>query len=633
MNRSRFLVLLAVILIPFMGIAQEVTSPLGSNPVLMMKKEKGAHYTYKRAALTLPFFDDFSDYTGYPDSSRWTDKYTYVNNHFPISPVSVGVVTFDGVGPIGIPYDTLTTSTLFSFSADTLTSQKINLAFTEADSVYFSFFYQAQGRGDKPDIDDSLILEFHDPLKPYTEWSMIWSVKGFNAGQKTDTLFRPVIVKVDTAFLKNDFQFRFRNKATLSGNVDHWHVDYVYLNKQRNRADTLFNDVAFVYYPSSMLKGYQAMPYKQYKSTNMADSLTNYIKNNHPVANNTSYNYNVKDAVGTVLNPSNLGSGNIDPFSIPAGYSNCTSPTPCRYLLRPPVNYTFPDPLTAPTVYTIEHIIKPSSDFKAQNDTIRRKQIFGNYYAYDDGTAELAYGLNKLGAKLGYKFSLNYPDSIRAVDMYFNWMPNGSVNSVNQRQFRITIWDDAGGKPGNIVFQDSIVTPAYMFDYYKDWGLMSNVFFRYKLTSPQFLSGTFYVGWVQYTGDLLNIGLDLHNNAMSNTFYNINGTWNSSVIKGAIMIRPVFGDANELAGIQDAFSSDEVLVYPNPAKETITIRFSSNDKRIEEVILYDVSGKIIVNNKMSDSVLDVHTLDPGIYFMLIKDNQFNTIVKKIIISR
>ena len=45
-----------------------------------------------------------------------------------------------------------------------------------------------------------------------------------------------------------------------------------------------------------------------------------------------------------------------------------------------------------------------------ENDTIIHHQIFENYYAYDDGSAEAAYGLVGQGAELAFRFVL--PDGI-----------------------------------------------------------------------------------------------------------------------------------------------------------------------------------------------------------------------------
>ena len=50
---------------------------------------------------------------------------------------------------------------------------------------------------------------------------------------------------IDNNYLVDSFQFRFRNYATLSGNLDHWHIDYIRLSTHRHIHDTIVSDIAF----------------------------------------------------------------------------------------------------------------------------------------------------------------------------------------------------------------------------------------------------------------------------------------------------------------------------------------------------------------------------------------------------
>ena len=110
-----------------------------------------------KATLTLPFLDDFSQHTHYPNQNIWKDFYTYVNASFPIDPPTYGVATFDGLDSTGYPYN-FTNPTAYGI-ADYLTSESIDLT-SPIDSVFLSFYYQPQGNGNKPEAKDSLRLEF-----------------------------------------------------------------------------------------------------------------------------------------------------------------------------------------------------------------------------------------------------------------------------------------------------------------------------------------------------------------------------------------------------------------------------------------------------------------------------------------
>src|SRR5687767_4952438 len=133
--------------------AQENVFPFTANPVLIKEwqKKSESNSVLRSVSLAdtiqnLPFRDDFSDYTGYPDTSLWIDDNVFVNRDLPVAPVTLGVATFDGVSRTGLPYDTVLTSFGTSRKCDSLTSKYIDLQYTAADSVYFSFFYQAMGR-------------------------------------------------------------------------------------------------------------------------------------------------------------------------------------------------------------------------------------------------------------------------------------------------------------------------------------------------------------------------------------------------------------------------------------------------------------------------------------------------------
>lgn len=113
----------------------------------------------------LPFFDDFSTSRVYPNPQNWMNDDVYINSSFPIFSTNVNAATFDILNRYGEVY--LNASSV-SFIADYLNSVRIRLdsvfdaeprKLTAADSVYLSFSYQPQGRGDAPESSDSLVLE------------------------------------------------------------------------------------------------------------------------------------------------------------------------------------------------------------------------------------------------------------------------------------------------------------------------------------------------------------------------------------------------------------------------------------------------------------------------------------------
>jgi len=90
--------------------AQEKLTGLSVNPVLIQYNKthrKTIHLKSKATpdTLTLPFFDDFSSTRVVPDQNRWTDKNVFINTEYPVSPVSIGVATFDAIDNTGALYE------------------------------------------------------------------------------------------------------------------------------------------------------------------------------------------------------------------------------------------------------------------------------------------------------------------------------------------------------------------------------------------------------------------------------------------------------------------------------------------------------------------------------------------------
>ena len=94
------------------------------------------------------------------------------------------------------------------------------------------------------------------------------------------------------------------------------------------------------------------------------------------------------------------------------------------------------------------------------------------------------------------------------------------------------------------------------------------------------------------------------------------------------------GFYTHIPGVDEPFTS---RVYPNPAKDQITIEFS-NDFYFEnfELEIIDIRGNIVRSLRMpgngaSRETLDVSFLQPGVYFLNIRRNNFNQIHKITII--
>ncbi len=549
--------------------------------------------------------------------SRWVDNFAYLNSSYPINPPTIGVATLDGLNDKGYPYDF---STAFTYGiADYLTSKPIFLGRDEnnspygiADSVYLSFYYQPQGLGNSPETADSLVLQFWSPID--NQWYSMWRSGGLilDSNFAKDTGFRKVLVPVkNNKFFADGFQFRFLNYASLSGSFDHWNIDYVYLEEARFANDTIHDDVAFVEPVLSLLKDYTAIPWKHYAwdvNGFVVDSVLTKQKN---ISNSaklmSNFNLDViynQSIIQTINNPNTPNSFPQVPFTTQFDIGNG--------------GFYF-DTLLNDTCATFElkfrHLTTP--DVCRNNDTISFIQEFSDYYAYDDGTAEAAYGVQGVGGinpKIASKFELLNGDSIKGVNIHFS----PSANDRSSTLIIMTIWEEgSGGKPGAILHEDiSFSTPKY--------NLGTNGFFKYQFDSVVYIpSGTYFVGWQQTTIDVINVGYDLNINNDANTYYNSNGTWSQSGFGGTMMIRPTFVyDKDYIIGIDESLSNNDFSVYPNPTQDYFYLK--GNTATPLTFQLMDVNGKILQQGIYQDGI-NIEGYENGLYMLRLTNQDSKSI--------
>lgn len=609
-----------------------VESPLSINPVLLKHADHSKSLSGFRSAsindtIALDpikgILDDFSYDGPFPDTSIWLDNTVFINRGYGKAPITIGLATFDGLDPEGYPYNFVVSNTS-SISADSLTSKPIDLNYPLGDSVYLSFFCQPQGMGEKPETADSLVLEFK---APGGSWKHIWDQSGSTLAANDSSWTRVMIPIKDPSYLTKGFQFRFRNYATVSGNLDHWHIDYVYLNRLRNITDTIFSDIAWVYNGTPLLKNYQEMPWKQYVRSELRDSVPNWIRNNYNSLQNINYDYqltndNTQSMIGTFN-----GSVSILAFDSTSTYTDCDIDLGCIDMVH--IDTTlFPASLSAPTQFSLKHFYANTiGDLKAFNDTLNVHQNFTNYFAYDDGTAENAVGINYLNAQLAEKFSLNVGDTIQCIDIYFNPI----INNATLYSFLLHVWNDNGGVPGTAIYTStSVLTPAYEKE-------GQNKFTRYKLEPPLYLNpGIFYIGFTQKTNQFLNVGQDKNTNSQDKIFSKTNVGWDPSPLKGSLLMHPLFGTATDFVGIETIPAPAEraFVVYPIPASDKLFIKSvteNSNQKKSYSII--DLYGREVVNGILNTAEpIDISSLTDGIYFIRILQDGISSTCKFIKIN-
>ena len=584
----------------------------GQQPVHPTRSPNSAAKT--SALDTLPFFDDFSSYTGRPDPNRWMPNGgAWVNRTSTNRPTTIGMVTFDGLFYDGYPYDSNLSQTAYG-EADTLTSIEINLSTYNINSgLFLSFFYQAGGLGDAPDIDDSLVVEFRN-ISSTTGWERVWRTPGALG----DTAFRRVLLPINKLnYLNGTFQFRFINYASLFGDYDHWNVDYIRLDDNRSANDTILNDLYYKQIPSTHLKTYFEMPWDHFIASptkHLTDSLDLVIGNGGIVPVNALYNY--KRTIPQLTPPIVYSSQSFSTLNQAAGTEKVFQANVVRFdssLVA----------INAPFDFVHDYFLQGGNfdlNERTSNNQIRLTNRFRDYFAYDDGSAEYSYGINVARAQLAVRFTLDRPDTLRSVDMFFT-QQNEDVSSET---FILIIWSNLS-TAGELLAVD-FQKPRYAAG--------RNTYVNYDLDSALVLpAGDFYVGWLQEGSKLLNLGVDANRRPGPNQFVNFAGGWQQSLIQGSWMIRPVFGNANSL-GLPKTTESIklELTLYPNPTQSSFSI--AGEVPADASISIYDMQGRKVktfgspnVNNSY-----DAGQLAAGIYTVHIRNTSGATFVSTLSIT-
>ena len=596
--------------------AQEVLLPLQGTAMLPVAKTDGA-------AVGLPFFDDFAA-GAVPSVGLWEPGGATVGNGYGELPPTIGMATLDALGPNGLLYPQAATS---PFPADTLCSRAIYLdGFTPADSLVLSFFYLPGGGsgnlweriGDTPDAGDSLFLDLFRPAD--SSWQNVWGRGGVGIDTlvaHTGTAWQYVAVSIsDPAYFDSSFRFRFRNRCSLensakpgmTGNCDQWNIDYVMLDTARSVVSMpRWRDVAFVSPAPSMLGNYQAMPARQFRAVDQATQLQMTITNLYGSELASHYKYCIVGPDGDTVH---LYDGGFENAPV-EGYQ-----TVAAHAAPPFTGYTFPED-GQQRVYSVVHTVSEGvgGDSHPLNDTVRRTQVFGDYYAYDDGDAENGYGLTSTASRvyLAYRFDLNVEDTLTAVAINFNRTADGENEAI---QFYLTIWQaDDDGHPGTVIYRDTE----------RRRPVVDGRFNTYTLEYPVVVSGSVFVGFEQVGNKFINLGFDRNTQSADRIWYLTSTEWQQSILRGSLLLRPRFGHAATVGIDEVGVESVEWNMWPNPANDLVYIDNLPEGRSVE---IYDLSGRLRL--AATHSPVSTRSLPAGVYLMRVTGS---CTVVKLIISR
>ncbi len=520
------------------------------------------------SALSLPFFDDFSTVKGPgPDLAFWMPgSGVYVNNNLTNNHPSVNIATFDGLDALGKAY-TLTNPMSRNYT-DSLTSRPINLsAKAVKDSVYLSFYWLAKGLGERPDSVDFLKL---DALDRSGNWVEVWKQQG----DVLDEQYKQVLIKLtNQAFFHAGFQFRFSAYGRNTGMYDMWHIDYVYLNANRNVNDKYTLDLTVRNPPTSFLKGYSAMPLIHYridpaKATN--ETLSIDVVNRNNSINKFTYTMLVRDEISKTIYQ-NKPAVSVDIRALEEkNIAIPIAPVSVNGALKKiNLQYKF-------SMSTTDHQNK-MGDLR-RNDSISGRVQLDDYYAFDDGSAEYGVQITQKLGRAAVRYAMAKPEEIAGVRVAY--VPFDT--DVTGQSFVIQLYSEKNGLPDQLIKQQAFAV--------KDVAVR-NGFVEYKFQSAVAVPATFYVGWLQLNDIPITVGLDRNSFENGRVFSSMANSWSvEDAIKGNVMIRPFLGSGGE--GINVGLEPVEVvesIFYPNPSTGIVHWKREG----LKKIDVISVDGKIL----------------------------------------
>ncbi|PZX50968.1 T9SS type A sorting domain-containing protein [Algoriphagus chordae] len=543
---------------------------------------------------TLPFWDDFSQGI---DTLKWTVSGASYTETIGFNAPSIGMILLDGVDANGNPYSV---NQADQGETDYITSKPFDLSSLSDDnseSLYLSFFWQIAGRAELPDESDHLTLQI---LNADGTWVTIWRQLG---GLGIDTeIFTQEIVKILPAWQHAAFQFRFFSEGRQSGPFDSWLLDYIYLNDGRDNTNLDYKDRSLTQTNELRIGDYGAYPFALLKDNQ--DGIWSTIQNefynlenrframeysiairNSSTMNTTAINLNTPfNPVPNALERRSFESRSFEEIPVPKNETN----------LEIISSLTTGDGL----LYEVDFFSKDTTFFPTVNyelnDTVSTSFPILDYFAYDNGSADYAAGINQRSGQLAVKY--NSPEEV--------YIKGISINFTNPRQVNqavdINIWKDLDEEP--IFTREDLITIKEAGQELQYYSLDTNIR----------VEGDFYIGYTQYINDFIHVGLDKVNDTGDKLYYNVVGAWaQNEDVHGSMMIRP---HISLEAPFEDPVAPEQsIRIYPNPVETVLNL-----EGRFSEARVFDSFGREIFLERQVSSkgeIVNFNGQRPGIYVL------------------
>lgn len=589
----RILLLLALLLQGSSGYAQFVEfGPIHRD----FQKETGVfqEQTRQASSASLPFWDDFSKGI---NPSKWLVTGASYTQTIGNSPPSIGMVLFNGVDEKGRQYSLQEKD---QGESDYLSSKTIDLSLiptAKKASLYLSFHWQAGGKAEAPDANDRLSLQIY--LADGT-WQTLWEKRG-GEGLDRNRFFQEII-QIKPEWQHANFQFRFFSNGRQSGPFDAWLLDYIYLNTGRSATDLSYPDRALTIPTALRLNGFGAYPWELLakNQTGKWSTLKSEFQNLENRFKAMEYSMTLRDSSGTTL----LAVNTNTPFNpVPRAlerrsilsrtFTEITLPTGPSDLFAETSLITGDGLLTE--VGPADTIRYTQVDFR-DNDRVSTRFPLRDYFAYDQGVADYAAGINQRSGQLAIAYQTPEPVFLKGISIDFT-----NAKQVNQ-VLDLVVWSDLSKAP--IYSKEVVITE-------KKEG---QALYYFPLESPIAVTGTFYIGFTQFTNEFLHVGLDKSNDAGNRIHYNVGGGWvQNTEVKGALMIRPHVTKEGRAGG--GTMPEASFRIYPNPAVSDVFVEGEFSSLRVVDAYGREIQVPSVRQD--AGEMLNFRDQKPGLYLIYV----------------
>jgi hypothetical protein len=503
--------------------------------------------------IAIPFWDDFS--SAGIDTSLWISS--GVTHSFTVGnlPPSLGVAVFDGISANGSPYAEIPTAQGIT---DQLISKPIDLsaiAASEKETVFLSFYWQAGGKAEIPDVNDQIVLQF---LNNIGDWIDVWNQYG--ALEAEQFYFTQETIQVEEIFQHEAFQFRFQVRGRASGPFDSWLIDYVYLNKNRTSGNQAFFDRTLTQLNSPIYTKYAAVPLFELQAAPdlYLSAIQNEFNNleNRFRAMEYTVEFREKESQEVLLKVNNNTPFNPVPLALER---RRFSSNPITALPLPEeesdwelVSYLSSGDGALFQIVNGDSLFFPEIDLR-KNDTARTAVPLRDYFAYDAGHIDYSAGINQRSGMLAVKYEKTQAAYLKGI----------SINFTNFSQFGsgidVMVWNELDSKP--IYVKEALIPSKENLEEFAYFEIDENIL----------LADVFYIGFTQFTNDFLYVGLDKTRDNGAEIYYNVAGSWQQNeFVAGSLMMRPHLSKTPPIKETGAEAQSD-LLLYPNPTSDFLRI--------------------------------------------------------------